>query len=214
MRMTRARLALLFALEAAGVAFFAFALLDVRARRAEALTGVNQWGFRGAAHVERNPHEVRVALVGGSAAFQVSIEPGVVHEGTLADEILYQLREDTVRSGRYYDAVNLSEPRVSADSYVDALRRYQFLGLDVICVFDGYDTLGGLPPHARERSTVFRAVGYLPTLPARLLQRPGWMSDADLGLAEILRDDRTAPADVSCTGASRAYCAAMPYTVR
>jgi hypothetical protein len=61
---------------------------------------------------------------------------------------------------------------------------------------------------------VFRAAGYLPILPARLLGRPGWLSDADGGVVDLLREGRSEPADVGCDGASKAYCGAMVDTVR
>src|SRR5262249_7020158 len=56
--------------------------------------------------------------------------------------------------------------------------------------------------------------GYLPLLPRRLLGRPEWMSDPDGGVADLLRDDRPSTGDVSCEGASRAYCDAMVEAAR
>jgi hypothetical protein len=207
-RPTRGQVALLLAAEAAAFGCLAFALVDRHVHLASP-DGVNQWGFRGEARGEREPDETRVALIGGSAAY----EPAALHEDTMAMAVLTQLEEVGRQTRREYSVVNLAQPRVSADSYVDTIRAYEFLGLDVVCVFDGYDTLGGLPPHARERSLVFRTLGYLPILPARILDRPAWLSDGDLGLADLLQD-RSAPVDVSCDGASRAYCSAMVDTVR
>jgi hypothetical protein len=206
---TRRTLIVLFGLELLAFAFLVFALVDRRAHQADP-TGVNQWGFRGEARGERLDGELRVALVGGSAAYEAATH----HDDSLAMAILTQLQEKGRPIGIEYSMVNLAQPRVSADSYVDTLRRYAFLGADVVSVFDGYDAIEGLPPHARERSLVFRSVGYLPILPARLLGQPAWLSDADGGTLDMLQQGQTEPADVSCAGASKAYCAAMADTVR
>ena len=61
MRLTRTTLALSFALEAAAFACLIFALADRRTHQANKY-GVNQWGFRGEAHGEREPGEIRVAV--------------------------------------------------------------------------------------------------------------------------------------------------------
>ena len=210
MRLTPRTLASLFALEAAIFAFLAFALVDRRVHQMDPVYGVNQWGYRGAARGERQFGEIRVALLGGNAAF----EPGMANGDTLATQILYQLQEFGRPSAQEYSIANVSQPQAGADSYVRTLRDYEFLDPDVVCVFDGYDALAGLPQHARERSLVFRATGYLPILPARMLGRPAWLSDPDTGIHDLLQDARTDPADVGCDGASKAYCAAMAETVR
>jgi hypothetical protein len=206
---TRRTLIVLFGLELLAFAFLVFALVD-RRTHLENPNGVNQWGFRGEARGERYDGEIRVALVGGSAAYEAATH----HDDTLAMAILTQLQEVGRPVGIEYSIVNLAQPRVSAESYVDTLRRYAFLDADVVIVFDGYDAIEGLPPHAREHSMVFRTAGYLPILPARLLGHPAWLSDADGGTLDILQEGRTDPADVSCAGASKAYCAAMADTVR
>jgi hypothetical protein len=206
--MTRRTLTLLFVSEIVAFAFLAFALADRRVHQRDPVFGLNQWGYRGEARAEREAGEIRVALVGGSSVY----EAGVGHEDTLASRLFFELRDAGAPRGQAYSVVNLSEPRVGADSYVQALDDYDFLQSDVICVLDGYDALEGLPPHARRRSLVFRSTGYLPILPARLLQRPAWLSDPPDGIADILQDGRME--DISCDGASRAYCAAMAETVR
>jgi hypothetical protein len=207
--MTRRTMLLVFVLEVMAFTFLVFALLDRRAHKADVF-GVNQWGYRGEARGERQPGEIRVALVGGSAAY----ESATNHEDTMAMAIVSQLQEIGRPRNQEYSIVNLAQPRVSADSYVGTLRSYAFLEPDAVAVVDGYDTIGGLPPHARERSAVFRTAGYLPILPARILGRPAWLSDPDGGTVEMLRDGSTEPADVGCDGASKAYCAAMADTVR
>ena len=206
--MTRRTMAALVALDLLWLTFLAFALADRRYHQRDPVFGVNQWGYRGEARAEREPGEIRVALVGGSAAY----EAGLPNEATLASSLFFELRNAGSPSNQEYSVVNLAEPGVAADSYVDAIRRYAFLDPDVVVIFDGYDRFTGVPPHARERSLVFRSTGYLPILPARWLGRPGWLSDPDADVSEILRDG--AGGDASCSGASSAYCAAMIDAVR
>src|SRR5207253_7951063 len=86
--LTRPAMAVVFAVEAAAFAFLTFALFDRRAHLANP-DGVNQWGFRGEARGEREPGEIRVALIGGSAAY----EAATPHEDTLAMAMLSQLQE-------------------------------------------------------------------------------------------------------------------------
>ena len=200
----------LFALEALAFAFLVFALIDRRAHQADPANGINQWGYRGAARGERLPGEIRIALLGGSAAF----EGGTILEETMANNLLYQLQEVGRPRSQEYSIANLSEPQVSADSYASTLRAYEFLDPDVVVIFDGYDAIAGQPAHSRQRSFVFRTVGYLPILPSRILGRPAWLSDADRGVLDMLKDGQSDPADVGCTGASTTYCAAMADTVR
>jgi len=208
--LSRRSIVVCLAFEAAAFAFLIGVLLDRRAHQRDPVYGVNQWGYRGAARGERLPRELRVALVGGSAAY----EPGRTLEETMSNNLLYQLQEVGRPLAIEYSIVNLSEPGAGADAYVDTLREYEFLGADVTCIFDGYDVLHGVAPHSRQHSAIFRAVGYLPLLPSRILGGPGWMSDPDGGVVQLLRADQTEPGDVTCEGASRGYCAAIADTVR
>lgn len=206
--MTRRTLALIFTAELLAFALLTFALLDRHAHQRDPVFGFNQWGYRGEARAEREAGEIRVALIGGSAVY----EAGVQHSDTLASQLFFELRDAGAPRGQVYGVANLSEPRVGPDSYVQALNDYAFLDPEVVCILDGYDALEGLPPHARHQSSVFRATGYLPILPARILRRPAWLSDPPNGIADVLRDDRSG--DVSCAGASAGYCAAMADAVR
>jgi hypothetical protein len=200
----------LFLLELAFFGLLGCALVDRSVHQRETSLGVNQWGYRGEARAKKEPGEIRVALVGGSAAF----EAGQRLSDTVPSQIFFVLQEVWSPLRQPFSVVNLSEPRTGADRYAAMLDHYAFLAPDVVVVFDGYDTPAGLPPHAREHSPVFRATGYLPVLPPRLLGRPEWMSDPDLGVAETLRDTNATDVDVSCSAASRAYCDAMAATVR
>ena len=204
------RLAALLAVEIAVFAAVVLLLADRRMHQRDPGFGVNQWGYRDEARAEKEPVEMRVAVVGGSAAY----EAGVAVKYTFAGRLLFELRDAGAPRRQAWSVVNLAEPQAGADAYVPIVREYAFLQPDMVCVFDGYDALAGLPPHARERSRAFRAFGYLPILPARILGGPGWMSDPDRGLMPLLRDGPGDPADLSCAGAASAYCSAMRDTVR
>jgi hypothetical protein len=202
--MSRRTIAALFVLEVLWLASLVFALADRRLHQREAIFGVNQWGYRGDARAERLPGEIRVAVIGGSSVY----EPGVALSDTMASQLFYELRDAGAPRDQEFSVVNLSEPRVGADTYAQALRDYDFLDPEVVCILDGYDALEGLPPHARRRSLVFRATGYLPILPARLFGRPEWLSDAPGGIVDVLRDDGPS-VEVTCDGAAKPYCASM-----
>src|SRR5205085_7969813 len=121
--------------------------------------------------------EIRVALVGGSAAF----EPQLPAAQTLAGRLIIELRAAGARKHVVFSVVNLSQPQAGADTYAETLRDYEYLRPDVVVVFDGYDTLTGRPRFGRRQSAVYRVTGYLPLLPARLFNRPAWLSDPDNG---------------------------------
>lgn len=210
MDLTPRRLVLLFALDVAAIGALVLGQVDLRMHRRDPVYGVNQWGYRGEARGHKGPGpELRIAIVGGSAAF----EAGTANPDTFASSLFFELQTAASGTDQGYSVVNLAAPRVGADTYPGTLRRYRFLDPDILVIFDGYDVLTGLPPHAREQSAMFSLTGYLPLLPAQLLGRPAWLSDADGGIAAELRDD-IGPEDVSCAGASRSYCAAMVDTVR
>lgn len=208
--MKRKTWALLFAIEAIWAAGLVGALADRRAHQRDPATGINQWGYRDEAKGSKEAGERRVAMVGGSSAF----EAGMPFPDTLAGQLFIELRQAGAPARQVYRVVNLAEPRAAAESYADTLRRYDYLRADAVCIFDGYDALTGIPPHARVRSVVFRATGYLPILPATLLGRPGWLSDADGGVIDVLRDRPGPPDDVSCGGLSKTYCEAVEAAIR
>ena len=208
MLLTPRRIALLFALDLAVVGMFVLGLVDLRRRDVD--LGVNQWGYRGQARAEKGPGpELRVAVLGGSAAFETGMPWTQVFVADLGTEL--QKAGNLTDQG--FSVANLSEPNIGADSYPGILRHYRFLEPDILCIFDGYDDATGLPPHARERSAMFRLTGYLPLLPARALGRAAWLSDPDRGVAPGLGDQGGA-VDVTCAGESRSYCAAMIEAVR
>jgi hypothetical protein len=194
--------------EALGFALLVGALADRKLHQRDPIYGVNQWGYRGEARGLKLPGEFRVAVVGGSSAFEVGMDYG----STAAGQIYIELRAAGAPRRQEYSVVNLSEPRAGVRDYVDALRDYSYLRPDLVCIYDGYDTLDGAPPHGRRRSTIFRVAGYLPLLPARLLGTPAWLSDGDGGVAPVLAGE--SGSDVSCSETSQSYCDGMAETVR
>jgi hypothetical protein len=204
-------LAAIFTLEVVAFSCLGLALLDRRAhQQVQTAYGVNQWGYRDEPRGSKEPGERRVALVGGSSAF----EAGLAQPETLTSNLFVELRAAGAARRQEYSVVNLSEPAAPAGGYADAIRHYAFLDPDAVCIFDGYDMPAGPPPHGREQSLVFRAVGYLPVLPSRILRHQSWMSDADGGVAGILKDGRDSDAEVSCAGAGAGYCRAIGAAVR
>jgi hypothetical protein len=202
-------IAALFAFEFVAFSVLTVAQLDRKAHLGDPATAINQWGYRQEARAVKERNELRVAVVGGSTAFEGHLTYGA----TFAGKLLTYLNQLGAPKGHGFSVSNLAEPRVGADSYVQTLHDYAYLNPDAVVIFDGYDTMAGLPPHARRHSFVYRNAGYLPVLPARLLGRPGWMSDPDAGIVDALRDDRGGSTDASCEGASRRYCADMAATV-
>ena len=209
--MTTRRLGAIFVFEAIAFAWLAFALLDRRAHlRVQSEFGVNQWGYRDEPRGSKEPGERRVALIGGSSLFEAKLR----HPRTLTGNLFIELRAAGARAGQQYSVANLSEPGARADSYAETIRHYAFLDPDVICIFDGYDMPTHAPLHGRRQSRMFRAVGYLPILPEKLLGQPAWLSDPDEGLAELLQDRPGTSTDESCASTSADYCGAMAATVR
>jgi hypothetical protein len=200
--------------EGVAVALLAVALVDVHAHRdGEAYFGVNQWGYRGPLQSAKHPG-VRIAVVGGSAAFAARTPWAGTMPAQLAGAVNERLGW-TIPGGPFASVDNLAEPAAGAESYTATLRDYEYLHSDIICVYGGYDASSARNPSSgRHRSLVFRSVGYLPALPGTLLHRSGSLSDLDRGVAAPLPDAPTLADDPSCAGASAPYCAAVTATVR
>ena len=197
-------------LEAVAVALLSALILDIHLHRREETTiGVNQWGFRGPLRTTQEPGVVRVAIVGGSAAFAAD----TMWWDTIPARLASALNESRRRARFRVD--NLAEPAAGARTYESTLRDYGYLRPDVVCVLDGYDAVDGQPPHGRRGSLVYRVTGYLPMVPSVLFRRPQTSADPAAGIAPVLRDGPFNPVlDPSCSGASASYCLAMLDTVR
>jgi hypothetical protein len=195
------------ALEAVAFGLLATLMLDVGAHRRDDPHVINQFGYRGPARASKRSGELRVVIVGGSAAFGA----GTPWPSTLGPELVSAMNKTKglPDAAPFADVQNLSEPLAGADSYVPVLESYDYLEPDLIAVYDGYDPVGG-ELRGRRRSMSFRSTGYLPILfgPGRRL------ADAEPGIASALTDAVTRGGDPSCEGLFSRYCAAMVGTVR
>ena len=151
-----------FAFAASGLLFVDMKLHQDAAER----DGVNQWGYRGPiVRVYRQPREQRLVLVGGSAAFGL---------GTPFDETFSKYLERNLQQrwrvgfrGIPVTVANLAAVPDDAGSFRQTLADYEYLGYDIVCFYDGYNSLtSSLDQEGwRRRSPVFRRTGYLPMLP-------------------------------------------------
>jgi hypothetical protein len=197
-------------LEGAAVVLLSALILDIHLHRREETTiGVNQWGFRGPLRTTQEPGVVRIAIVGGSAAFAAD----TMWWDTIPARLASALNESRRRARFRVD--NLAEPAAGARTYESTLRDYGYLRPDVVCILDGYDAVDGQPLHGRRESLVYRVTGYLPMVPSVLFRRPQPSADPATAIAPVLRDGPFNPVlDPSCSGASASYCLAMLDTVR
>jgi hypothetical protein len=187
-------------------------LFDVSVHRRPGVHfGVNQWGYRGSLAVA--PHAgLRIAMVGGTAAFAARAPLADTVAAQLATEVNARQRW-TGSGGPYANVDNIAEPGAGAASYVAALRDYAYLHPDIVCIYDGYESVSSPGALGRHRSIVFRLTGYLPRSPVRLLR--GIESRVDVDPAPPFLDNRqNTTIDPSCGAASAAYCAAMVDAVR
>jgi hypothetical protein len=166
-------LAAAFAGEVVVLAMVGLAALDIHAhKRVELLGGVNMWGYRGAVLHEKQPAEVRIAVVGGDLAFGW----GVAADETLTAYLRRLVMLDLDRSkgtNRTVTAVNLGAQGLALPEYAGWLQRFAYLHPDVICIVadPGTHALrdGRFLPD--RRSLVFSNSGYSPILPLVLQER-------------------------------------------
>jgi hypothetical protein len=183
---------------------------DVRAhKRVEREHGVNARGFRGPLTLHKEPAERRIAIVGGTAAFGSEVDWRTSLGPTLQNRLAQGWRKK-YRPTEVSTVVNLAEVGASASSYVQTLRRYAYLGLDVVVIYDGYSASDAKPAHGREESAVFRKINYLPILTGVASGRASWQESPD-DVDPLLKDE--AAGEPTCAEASASYCKAMSSTV-
>jgi len=151
------------------LALVALVALDLYAhKKTESVAGLNVWGYRGAVAHERQPNEIRLAIVGGTRAFGL----GSAATWTAATVVRQQVMLTTDRPGgevRQVVALTLAWPGALPDSYVGTLERFMYLKPDYICI---YDDLGvGGAPLREEASGLFARTGYWPALPVALKEK-------------------------------------------
>jgi hypothetical protein len=193
--MTRGLVAALV-IEGVLLAAIGLVALDIRAhKRVESLGGVNMWGYRGPVLHEKQPNEVRIAIVGGDLAFGW----GVAADETLAAYVRRLVSLDLDRAGganRPVVAVNLGAQGLGLSEYAPWIEHFAYLRPDVICVLPdpaGHPLREGrfLPDR---RSLVFDGFGYSPILPLVLQERGAMNHSTALRAAGQLLELADAPA--------------------
>jgi hypothetical protein len=159
---------------------------------------VNQWGYRGP--IQSAPHPgVRVALVGGSAAFSAAT-PWAETVAARIPALVNERRKWTTPGGPFASVDNLAEPGAGPDSYIVTLADYDYLHPDIICIYADGDA--GPTQMGRRTSVTFRAAGYLPAM---------FVPRADERAAPPLAVNAS---NSSCAAGSASYCTAIADTVR
>lgn len=161
----------LLGLEAVAIAAVLTVSLDLREHgRVEALGGVNIWGYRGPVAHQKQPHEIRVAVVGGTRAFGWGGPASA-----LVSEVRRVVMLTTDRPGaelRPVVVVNLGRLGALPASYPDTIAHYAYLQPDYICLYDDLGVPGGSPTSGTDgASAVFQLTGYAPALPLVLREK-------------------------------------------
>src|SRR5512138_1039875 len=160
--MTRTRLFVVLAAEALVIAALLLVSLDLLAhKRVEELGGFNVWGYRSGVARQRQPREIRVAIVGGTRAFAWG-QSG----SALGAEVRRQILLATDQPGRPLRPVvviNLARVGATAMSYPDTLTHFAYLKPDYICIYDDLGAPGG--DASRGTSSIYQRFGYAPVLP-------------------------------------------------
>ena len=145
-----------------GLALAALLALDIYVHaRYEKGVLVNVWGYRGPTAGRKRPGEYRIAILGGSAAFGYGV--------TWRESMPAILEEKLSRAPGRFRVVNLAYNNEGAYSFTFTLKDYSYLDYDLVCLYEGYNDLGGdfnaNRSVFRHDSPVFRLTGYLPIFP-------------------------------------------------
>ncbi len=145
--------------------------------RTQDVAGVNVWGYRGAPQSRKPANGLRVVMLGGSTVFGWGLP---AHESIPAF-----LEQRLAAAGSPMSVVNLGAPRQGAYGFLYDLQDFADLDYDIVCLYEGYNDLGGTVPHLsqvlavsernyhlwRRTSPVFRAFRYYPILPVVLIEK-------------------------------------------
>ena len=168
--------AMVFAVSVAGLLAFDVYLHH----RVQYVGGVNVWGYRGDPVHKKKPGESRIVVLGGSTAFGYGVP------WTEAWPYYLERRLNARRAGQTpVTVVNLGIPTDSARTFVTTLKDYEYLGYDIVCLYEGYNDLGQGGPEFRNltnpgvahylawryQSPVFRWTGYFPIFPLVLNEK-------------------------------------------
>jgi hypothetical protein len=198
--MTRNAVIISLVAETVVLAAIAAVSLDLAAhRRVERLGGVNVWGLRGPVPRRKQPHEIRIAVVGGDLAFGW----GVAASEALAPTIRQLVALETDKPGqplRPVTAVTMAAMGLPVSGYADWIHRFSSVAPDVVCIIVDPASTGSTRewPLPERRSLAWRLFGYAPILPlvvqekgtlrrSALLQSIGSLfASIDRGLASLL----------------------------
>jgi len=163
----------------------------------------NIWGYRGPTVGAKAPGEVRIVVLGGSAAFGFGLAWNEAFPFFLEQRL-----NDGARTGAHYRVVNLAFNGEAAVSFAPTLEDYEYLDYDLAILYEGYNDLPEQPRTFvfRRQSVVFNATGYMPLLPMVLREKYfDWRYAGDIGKG--YRADDTAktvfrPADQAAAAAA------------
>jgi len=156
--------------------------------RLQRYSALNVWGYRGPTVGRKRPGELRIAVLGGSAAFGYGIEWNQAIPAMLQRAL--ETKRQAAGEGPV-TVVNLAYNNEGAHSFKFTLQDYAYLDYDLVSLYSGYNDLI-LDPDAnlsvyRHDSPVFRACGYMPILPVFLREKASsWVyGDIAVGYREV-----------------------------
>ena len=155
----------LLAIEMVAIAAALIVSLDLREHgRVAPLGGVNEWGYRGPVARQRQPNEVRIAIVGGTRAFGWGVPASA-----LPAELRRLIMLTTDRAGgdvRPIVVVNLGRMGALPGAYPEIIEHYAYLRPDFVCLYDDLGVQGGSPlTGTAHTSGIYQLTGYAPALP-------------------------------------------------
>jgi hypothetical protein len=151
-------------------------------RKAERLSSVNIWGYRGPKVGRKQPGESRLVVLGGSTAFGY----GVHWDEAFPPQLEALLRERS-RNRAPVTVVNLGMNTEGVYAFRFNLEDYLYLDYDAAIFYEGYNDHRREDPNyvvLRRDSPVFRLTGYYPILPVFLREKAmALRAGGDLGAA-------------------------------
>lgn len=128
--------------------------------------GLNIWGYRGPTAPKKNVDSWRIAVVGGSTAFGYGVEWRKSFPSLLEAQLRQARPDDDI------SVVNLAYNNEGAYSFSFTLSDYAYLDYDVVLLYTGYNDIDPNNRQVyRQRSPIFRLVGYSPILPLVLREK-------------------------------------------
>lgn len=180
-------LAVSFALEAIVFASIVVIAADMRAHfRVQDLGGVNVWGYRGPVLNQRQPREIRIALVGGDFAYGWGVAAAETLPYFVRRLVSLDVSHEEPPIG--VTAVNLAARGMVIEEIPAWLDHFAYLQPDVICVLPdaashATDAVRYLPDRS---SRIFRAFGYSPILPLVVEEKATMRGSQGLGAVGAL----------------------------